>query len=78
MIQGKRAQAGKVHLTSKAVTIIKGQYAFIGLKGTNSKVKWRVAGGNIKIHETSSMLKHGIWSNLNLFSGPCHLYLAPE
>ena len=53
MIQGKRAQAGKVHLTSKAVTIIKGQYAFIGLKGTNTNVKWREAGGKIKIHETN-------------------------
>ncbi len=53
MIPGKYAQAEKVHLTSKEVTIIKGQYAFIGLKGTDSKVKWRVAGGNIKIHETN-------------------------
>ena len=38
MIPGKYAQAEKVHLTSKEVTIIKGQYAFIGLKGTDSKV----------------------------------------
>lgn len=52
IIPGKHVQAEKVHLTSKEVTIIKGQYAFIGLKGTDSKVKWRVTGGNIKIHET--------------------------
>ncbi len=54
MIPGKRVQAGKIHLTSKTVTIIKGQYAFIGLKGIDSKVKWSVTGGNIKIHKKSS------------------------
>lgn len=52
IIPGKRAQAGKVCLTSRAVTIIKGQCAFIGLKGTDSKVKWSVTGKNIKIYET--------------------------
>lgn len=53
VMPGKRVQAGNIHLTSKAVTIIKGQYAFIGLKGTASNAKWSVAGENIKIHETS-------------------------
>lgn len=52
MMPEKRAQAKTAHLTSKAVTVVKGQYAFIGLK-MNSKVQWSVAGGNIKIHKTS-------------------------
>lgn len=53
MMPEKYVQAKSLQLTSKSITVIKGQYAFVGLlSGVGSqKIKWSVAGGNIKLHK---------------------------
>ena len=47
------AQEKSVRLTCKSMTVQKGQYALIGLKGVAdlAKVKWSVTGKAVKIHE---------------------------
>ncbi len=57
--QAENSQPEEARLTSKSITIVKGQYAFVGLLGADvtgqtGKVKWSVEGDHIKIHTTKA------------------------